>query len=219
MKFSFLTCTLLSLLAVAARAQKPEGPWQDCDGPTTHITTNSDAMLPAIASGRRLLVTCFTHAIRGSSIAAGQVRLASLSPPLARGDLVAFHRPDNPAQVEIRRVIAVQDQRVQVRDLRVMVDDAPMHATRIGDNRLRGANGTEVAAVRIHEAIARGFRGYDILIPAGSTYGNDTSEPIQVPQRFIYVLPDNRVTTPNILAQDLNLVPLVNLIGRIEEPK
>lgn len=218
MKIATLTCALLSFLATAASAQT-SGPWQDCDGPTMHVTTNSDAMLPAIAQGRRLLVTCFTHAIRGSSVTAGQVRLGSLSPPVARGDLVAFHRPDNPTQIEIRRVIALQGDRVQLRDFRVLVNDALMRTTRVGDEQVAGANGSEVAAVRMHEAIARGFRGYDILLPADSTYRSGTSEAIQVPEHFIFALPDNRATTADVLEQDLNLVPLVNLVGRIEDLK
>ena len=219
MKFARLTCALLSFMATAALAQQSAGPWQDCDGLTTHVTVSSDAMLPAIGPGRRLLVTCFTHAIRGSSITAGQVRLASLIPPLARGDLVAFHRPGDPATVEVRRVIALQDDKVQVRDFRVTVDDAPMRTTRVGDDRIAGAGGNPVPAVRLHEAIARGFTGYDILIPVHSTDGSGTSEALRVPDRSIFVLPDNRATTPKVLDPQLDLIPLVNLIGRLENLK
>jgi signal peptidase I len=218
MKFSILTFALLSLAATAS-AQTAEGPWQDCDGPTIHLTIDSDAMLPAIAPGRRVLVTCFTHAIRGSSLTAGQVRLASLSPTLGRGDLVAFHRPDDPAHIDVRRVIAVQDDRVQVRDYRVLVNDVLMRTTSVGDERIGGAGGSQVTTLRLHEAIARGFRGYDILIPGDATYGSGTSDAIRVPSRSIFVLPDNRATTPNVLQQDLDLVPLVNLVGRIEDLK
>jgi signal peptidase I len=216
------TCLgLISFLAlVTASASAPtNGPWQDCDGLTTHVTVSSDAMAPGLAPGRRLLATCFTHAIQGSSMVAGQVRLESLSPSLKPGDLVAFRRPDDPGQTAIRRVIAFPGDRVQVREYRVLINDTLLSTAYIGPEQLVDAGGHQLPVVRLHETISRGVLGYDVLIPEDSTDAKATSVAERVPARFIFVLPDNRATTAHVAEGGWNMVPVVNLIARIDLPR
>jgi len=204
------------VLMMASAAAQTIGPWQDCVGLTTHLAVDSDAMAPGLEPGRRLLATCFTHAIQGSSIVAGQVRLESLSPSLQRGDLVAFRRPDDPSQTDIRRVIAFPGDRVQVREYRVLINDSLVPTAYIGPEQLVDAGGHPIPVVRLHETMIRAVLGYDVLVPVDATDGKGTSVAGRVPLRFIFVLPDNRATAAHIADAGWNLVPVVNLIARID---
>ena len=209
------------LLAIGglARADSATGPWQDCESPTTHVTVDSDAMLPDLRQGDRLVAKCFTHAIRGSSLVAGQVRLESLVPTLAAGDLVAFRAPDDTRKTEIRRVIAFPGDKVQLRDYRLLINDKLLSTVYIGPEQLVDAGGHQLPVVRLHETISRGVLGYDVLIPEDSTDAKATSIAERVPARFIFVLPDNRATAPHVAEASWNLVPVVNLIARIDVPR
>jgi len=206
---------VLLLPAGLARAQGNAGPWQDCDFPTIELTVDADALLPGIAPGRRVAALCFTHAIRGSSLSAGQVRLGSLVPQLARGDLVAFRRPDDISRTAIRRVIGLPGDRVQLRDYRLLINDTLLPTDRVGETEICDAQGRQIPVVRLHETMTRGIRSYDILVPHDSTDGSGTSTPFTVPQRFIYVLADNRATAANIREPVFGIVPVVNLIARL----
>ena len=208
-----LAFLVLLLPAGVARAQGNAGPWQDCDFPTIDLTVDADALLPGIAPGRRVPALCFAHAIRGSSLSAGQVRLASLSPQLARGDLVAFRRRDDTAKTAIRRVIGLPGDRVQLRDYRVLINDTLLPTDRVGETEVADAQGRQVPVVRLHETMTRAIRGYDILVPQDSTNGSGTSPLFTVPLRFIYVLADNRATIANIRTPAIGIVPVVNLIA------
>jgi signal peptidase I len=204
------------LLGGAARAQDNAGPWHDCDFPTIGITIDTDALLPGIAPGRRLTAVCFTHAIRGSSLSAGQVRLASLSPPLSRGDLVAFRDPTDTTKTTIRRVIGLPGDTVQLRDYRVLINDTLLPTDRVGTSELTDPEGRQFPVVRLHETMTRGVRGYDILVPQDTTDGSGTSQPFTVPLRFIYVLADNRATaaaSADVRTPVSGFVPVVNLIA------
>ncbi len=204
------------LLSDIAHAQDQRGPWQDCDFPTIGITVDGNALLPNIPPGRRLSAVCFTHAIRGSSLLAGQVRLESLSPPIARGDLVAFRRPDDTSKTTIRRVIGLPGDRVQLRDYRVLIDDTLLATDRIGEIEIPDAQGRQIRVVRMHETMSHGILGYDVLVPQDATDGSGTTQAFTVPLRFIYVLADNRATTENIGKPVAGIVPVLNLIARIQ---
>jgi len=212
----FFGLLALLLLNASARAQDKAGPWQDCDFPTIGVTVDTYALLPAIEQGRRLTAVCFTHAIRGSSLTAGQVRLGSLSPPIARGDLVEFRRTDDNTKTTIRRVIGLPGDHVQLRDYRVLIDDTLLATDRIGEIEIPDAQGQRIRVVRMHETMSRGILGYDILVPQDATDGSGTSPPFTVPLRFIYVLPDNRATSENISKPVSGIVPVVNLIARLQ---
>jgi len=58
--------------------------------------------------------------------------------------------------------------------------------------------------------------GYDVVVPVDATDGKGTSVAGRVPLRFIFVLPDNRATAAHIADAGWNLVPVVNLIARID---
>lgn len=206
-------------VCIFANGEEGAGPWQDCDQPTMHVTVDSDALLPGIPQGRRFLATCFTHAIRGSSLVAGQVRFESLVPPLARGDLVAFRRPDDTSKTAICRVVGLPRDRVLLRDYRLLINDTLLPTERLGDDQVSGADGRQISVVRLHETMRRAILGYDILIPQDSTDGSGTSEAIMVPQQSVFVLPDNRAAASHIREPNLNLVPVVNLIARVDVPQ
>jgi len=208
------------LLAVAglARADSPSGPWQDCDQLFTRVAIDSDAMLPGFQKGERLRATCFTHAIRGSSLVAGQVRLSSLVPQLAAGDLVAFRDPDDTSRTDIRRVVAFPGDKVQLRDYRLVINDTVVPTVRVGDFTVTDSQGQRRSAQRLHEALSRHILSYDVLVPPEAA-GGGTSDAIRVPERFILVFPDNRATPLDIARPGLRLVPLVNLIARVDTPQ
>jgi signal peptidase I len=210
---------LLFALCTFANGEEGAGPWQDCDQPITHVTVDSDALLPGIPQGRRFLATCFTHAIRGSSIVAGQVRFESLVPPLSRGDLVAFRRPDDASKTAVGRVVGFPGDRVQLRDYRLLINDTLLPTEHLGDEEIGGADGRQIPVTRLHETMRHAVLGYDILIPRDSTDGSGTSEAVQVPLRSIFVLADNRAAAPDIRALSANLVPVVNLIARVDIPQ
>lgn len=214
---SLMLVVLLVLLLPAGdvRAQQTAGPWQVCDFSTIDVTVDSDALLPGIAAGRRLTARCFAHAIRGSNLTAGQVRLGSLSPQIARGDLVAFRRPEDTTQTAIRRVIGLPGDRVQLRDYRVLINGSVLPTAMLGETTIADAQGRQIPALRLHETMTRFLRAYDILVPPDTTDGSGTSQPFTVPMRSVYVLADNRATPANVRAPVSGLVPVVNLIALV----
>jgi signal peptidase I len=222
MRLPFWSGLLAVLLCVpsmgAARAQTSAGPWQDCDFPATGVTIESGALLPGLEQGRRVSALCFAHAIRGSALTAGQVRLESLSPPLARGDLVEFRRPDDTSKTAIRRVIGLPGDRLQLREYRVLLNDNLLAMVRVAEMTIFDAQGERVRAVRMHETMSRGILGYDVLLPPDATDGSGTSPPFTVPARTIYVLPDNRAAAEAINKPESGFVPVVNLIALLQVP-
>jgi hypothetical protein len=106
-----------------------------------------------------------------------------------------------------------------VRDYRLLINDTLLATERLGDEQISGPDGRPIPVARLHETMRRAILGYDILIPHDSTDGSGTSEPVEVPLRSILVLPDNRATAPHIREPYLNLVPVMNLIARVDAPQ
>lgn len=81
------------------------------------------SMRPTLVEGDRILVDKVTYGIKIPFMA---VRLPRVRPP-QRGDLVVFRSVDDPGRDFIKRLVAVGEDTVEIRDLRLWVNGRPLN--------------------------------------------------------------------------------------------
>ena len=145
----------------------------------------SGSMLPTLQIGDHLLVNKFLYGPRleipFTSISFG--RLPGLREP-QRGDVIVFAYPVDPAQNFIKRVAAVEGQRVHVQGRQVLIDGHPATDPH-GVYRSGGLTGPREVAVR---------------------------QPVMVPPGHVFVLGDNRDASSD--SREWGFVPVENIKGR-----
>lgn len=147
-----------------------------------------DAMAPTIQSGERVLVN----------------KLAYQSEPVRRADIVALINPNNRSQTNIKRVVALPGDRIEVRGGEVILNGKQLgHA-------VETAKGTSDKAL-LEEV---GGREYPIALPTGQAAGAASLPETTVPNGHCVVLNDNRANTYD--SRQYGLVPLGDILGRVD---
>lgn len=109
------------------------------------------SMRPTLMEGDRILVNKVVYGIR---IPIASWRLPALDEP-KRGDLVVFRSPEDPRRDFIKRLVAVGGDEVEIRDLRLWVNAAPLADPPLFQQRLYYNRGPY------------GQRGKPVKVPAG----------------------------------------------------
>jgi signal peptidase I len=108
------------------------------------------SMRPTLVEGDRILVNKVVYGIRIPFL---DWRLPSVKDP-RRGDLVVFRSLDNPKRDFIKRLVALGEEEVEIRDLRLWIDGKPLDDPPVFQQRLyynRGPFGQRNKSVHIPE--------------------------------------------------------------------
>jgi signal peptidase I len=153
----------------------------------------SSGMAPTIRRGERVLAN----------------KLAYQSAPVRRGDIVVLINPNNRGEKNIKRVVGLPGDRVEVRAGEVVLNgrriDTPFPTT-------QGSGAGADSENRLTESL--GGRTYPIAVPPASPGGSASMPEIIILNGHCLVLNDDRADVYD--SRRYGLVPLRDIIGRID---
>jgi signal peptidase I len=181
------------------------------------FTIPSSSMEPGLVTGDYIVVSKYAYGWSRASLPLnlpmGAGRLFERSP--ARGDVVVFRLPRDPAQVWIKRVVGLPGDAVQVRAGQVFVNGHAIDQTPLGFVRDHDAPQRRVLEVRETLAADRAYVTYD----GGPDLPGDDTTVYQVPEGQYFMMGDNRDNSldsrwPSEVG--VGLLPAGNIVGRAE---
>lgn len=132
-----------------------------------------------------------------------------------RGDVVVFRRPSNPRETWIKRVIALPEDRVEVVDGIVIVNDRPLPQRPLGPGLDLDQPTRPVTRFEERQPGGRGYVTFD----GGPSQAGDDRPQIIVPAGQLFVMGDHRDNSldsrwgPDV---GVGLLPVENLIGEAQ---
>lgn len=178
----------------------------------------SGSMYPTNYIGDFLFVSKFTYGITHYSfpfspkIFSG--RIFGRMPKA--GDVVVFRVPSDTSVDYIKRVVAIEGQKVQMRSGVLHINGAPVKLERVEDFTLEEKRQSKQIAQYL-ETLPNGVQ-HKILkaLPMGLGNADNTVE-FTVPEGHFFVMGDNRDNSKDSRwINDIGFIPLENLIGRAE---
>ncbi|MDQ1153741.1 signal peptidase I [Brevundimonas sp. SORGH_AS_0993] len=181
------------------------------------FTIPSSSMEPGLITGDYIVVSQFAYGWSPASLPLNtrmsKRRLFGHGP--ARGDVVVFRRPHDPAQVWIKRVIGLPGDTVQVRRGVVYVNGQPILHTPLRLTHDKDAPQRPVLETRETLADGPAYLTYD----GGEGLPGDDTPVYRVPQGQYFMMGDNRDNSlDSRWPADLGVgfLPAGNIIGRAE---
>ena len=181
----------------------------------------SGSMEPTLQIGDELLATKYPYGYSRYSLPfglgpSGEHRLFERLP--ARGDVVVFHLPRDPAEVYVKRVIGLPGDHVQLRGGRLYINDAELPLRADGSGRMESEDGSTIAAGRFIETLPNG-REHPVFKLSWTGSFNNTGV-FTVPAGRLFMMGDNRDNSldSRVSAEGggVGFVPLENLVGRAD---
>lgn len=163
----------------------------------------SGSMIPTLLVGDFILVNKFTYGIRLPVL---NHKLVPIGEP-ARGDVVVFRNPENPAIPFIKRVIGLPGDVVEYRDKAVFINGEVLPQSDVGGYVGTGRSAAHSSSVIRTEQIDE--LSHDILLTQARPGGNYRFE---VPADSYFVLGDNRDNSRD--SRFWGFVPDQNLVGK-----
>ncbi len=181
----------------------------------------SESMQPALEVGDRIVVSKWAYGYSRYSLPLGLERVlpASWNGRIAwadpdRGDVIVLTSPTNGLTL-IKRVVALEGDRVEVRNGRLYLNDQPVERVLTETRRYREHRGAVVDVDVYSETLPEG--GSHIIYERTDAHYLDDFGPVTVPERHVFLMGDNRDNSVDSRdRRGPGFVPLVNIIGRAE---
>jgi signal peptidase I len=162
----------------------------------------SDSMMPTLLDGDFIFVNKFTYGLRLPVV---NTEIVPLGEP-ARGDVVVFRLPSDPATNYIKRLVGLPGDHVVVRDKRVWINDNLQDVTLDGYSEPYGSTpraqvGIERLGTVEHRALYIGERpsvDFDDVVPAG----------------HFFFMGDNRDNSRDSRFPEVGYVPADHVVGK-----
>ena len=181
------------------------------------FTIPSSSMEPALVTGDYIVVSKFAYGWSRASLPFNlplfRGRIGGRPP--ARGDVVVFRLPRDPAQTWVKRVIGLPGDRVQVIGGTVFVNGRPIPQTPIGVTRDHDDPGRPVLQVRERQPSGKSYITYQ----TGPGRQGDDTDVYVVPAHAYFMMGDNRDNSldsrwPREIG--VGFLPAENLVGKAE---
>jgi len=171
----------------------------------------SGSMMPTLLVGDFILVNKFSYGIRLPVL---NKKVIELGEP-ARGDVVVFKYPQNPAVDYIKRLVGVPGDTIAYRNKILYVNGEPQKQTPLGIYTGVGSGAHQTGALKNLEAL--GEVEHDVLVnPRVPDFGFGCQVlhrgPITVPEGYYFAMGDNRDNSND--SRCWGLVPEENLVGK-----
>jgi signal peptidase I len=182
----------------------------------------SGSMMPTLLAGDFILVNKYTYGIRLPVI---DRKVIEISNP-ARGDVMVFHYPEDPATDYIKRVVGVPDDLIEYKDKRLTINGQPLAYRENGTFSFEAGGLNFVTGIVYREKL--GNQEHDALVIPGitgfmreqlkafpyqenCTY-NDEGFACRVPKGHYFMMGDNRDGSND--SRYWGFVPDGNIVGK-----
>ncbi len=179
----------------------------------------SASMKPTLLIGDYLFVSKYSYGYTKYSFPMSlnlfDGRIAGSEP--SRGDVAVFKLPSDNATDDIKRVVGLPGERIQMRDGQLYINGEAVQRRRIEDFELVDSFGRTRSVSRYIETLPNGV-SYETLDLVESGPGDNT-EVFTVPAGHYFMMGDNRdnsVDSRFFGSRGVGFVPLDNFIGRAE---
>ena len=173
----------------------------------------SGSMMPTLLVGDYFFVSKYAYGYSRHSIPFSlplfRGRVFGAEPQ--RGDVIVFKTPEDNRTDYVKRVIGLPEDRIQVRDGVVYVNDVPIERRRLESDQYRAAGGESAL--------------YEETMPNGARYltldryssSQDNTEVFVVRSGHYFMMGDNRDNSRDSrFENEVGQVPVENLVGRAE---
>ncbi len=174
---------------------------------------SNGSMLPTIAAGQIVGAQCYTIDTRTDPNGAASIN--DVHPPVNLGDIVVFHVPSDPSEMEIKRVVGMPGDTIQMKAAHLILDGYQLPRQPDGDfNSTEDTSGQPIVLHRYTETLPNGVR-YDILQASDDGLINNTNV-YHVPPGYIFVMGDNRDDSlDSRMLEAVGYIPLDDLVGKV----
>jgi signal peptidase I len=131
-----------------------------------------------------------------------------------RGDVVVFRPKAAPYTDFIKRVVGLPNDKIQMLDGRLYINDLPVTLENIDDFQEMQPDGGVRAIKRYVETLPNGVKHNVLDITKIGQY--DNTYPVVVPEGHYFMMGDNRDDSADSRTNVVDMVPFENLIGRAE---
>ncbi len=175
----------------------------------------SGSMLPTLRVGDHVWVSKYAYGYSRFSLPidlpAPTGRLFAGMPE--RGDVVVFRPAADRPEVYLKRIVGLPGETIQMKDGVLHIDGAPV-GYRPADDYLDTATDPPEQVPRYVETLPNGV-SYSVLDRVSDGIGDNTPV-LEVPPDRVFVMGDNRDNALDSRFPSVGMVPLENLLGRME---
>jgi signal peptidase I len=176
----------------------------------------SGSMIPSLLIGDYLFVSKYSYGYSKYSFPFGIVpikdRVLEKSPK--RGDVIVFRKPGDETIDYIKRLVALPDDTVQVRNGILYINNKKVERIKSKIGLMRNSLGDEKTFTQYNETFD-GLNYHDIIESSDQDIFDDTIE-FKVPKGHFFFMGDNRDNSRDSRSPDVGFVPKKNLIGKAE---
>jgi len=131
-----------------------------------------------------------------------------------RGDVVVFRATSDPSRDFVKRVIGLPGDRVQMLAGVVFINGERVRRDALDAVQFSDDDGYRITVSAYRETLPNGVAYVTLDRQPDAPF--DTTQPFDVPADRMFVLGDDRDNSQDSRAAEFGLVPIVNLIGRID---
>jgi signal peptidase I len=166
----------------------------------------SDSMMPTLVHGDFIFVNKWRY---GPRLPVVNLRLFPVGEP-ARGDVIVFRKPTDPAMVLIKRLVGLPGDSIRVADGQVWINGTP---SRIEPGELyTGPKSEQYQFTRVGEESLGGVAHAVLLVPTRAGKEGEW----RVPAGHYFMMGDNRNNSQDSRYPEVGFVPQENVIGKAE---
>ena len=176
----------------------------------------SGSMIPTLLVGDYLFVSKYSYGYSKYSFPFGVVPISDrvLEKSPKRGDVIVFRKPGDETIDYIKRLVALPNDTVQVKNGILYVNQNMVKRTKSNIGVMRNIYGDEKTFTQFKETFD-GIKFHEIIEASDKDLFDDTIE-FKVPEDHYFFMGDNRDNSRDSRTPEVGFVPKKNLIGKAQ---